>query len=482
MNAATLHLDRIDIPAEFQDCFDRQRAAYLDQPQPTREERVADLNSLVHMLKDNREALVAAINADYGNRSEFETVFAEFLVVIDTLKDAAGNVKKWMKPQRRHIDMWMYPGASNRVIPQPLGVVGVIVPWNFPLNLSFGPLASIFAAGNRAMVKMSENSRHLAQLLAQISPRYLPEDKLKFFDDGGGRGPSFSSIPFDHLLFTGSGATGRAVMANAARNLTPVTLELGGKAPAIVGPDYSIQKAAERIMWVKMFNAGQICTNVDYVFVPHGAAAEFAEHCKRLIAQRYPDINNGDYTSIIDQRSYDRLQHALEDAQAKGATVINLAEGQQPDAALRKMAPCLVLDPTPDMLLSQREIFGPILPVHTYTDKLEVARYINSHDRPLAIYPFTNDKSLQQFYISRVMSGGVSVNEALLHVGQHDLPFGGVGASGMGHYHAREGFNTFSKLRPVFYQGPVSAIQMLFQPPYANKAFKLLKLLIRFKV
>ncbi len=481
MNAATLNLDRIDIPAEFQHCFDRQRAAYLEQPQPTREERVADLHSLVRLLKDNREALVAAINADYGNRSEFETLFAEFLVVIDTLKDAAGNVKKWMKPQRRHIDMLMYPGASNRVIPQPLGVVGVIVPWNFPLNLSFGPLASIFAAGNRAMVKMSANSRHLAQLLAQISPKYLSEDKLKFFDDGDGRGPAFSSIPFDHLLFTGSGATGRSVMANAARNLTPVTLELGGKAPAIVGPDFPIRKAAERIMWVKMLNAGQICTNVDYVFVPQGAAAEFAEHCKRLVAQRYPDINSGDYTSIIDQRSYDRLQDALEDARSKGATLINLAEGQTPDAARRKMAPWLVLDPTPDMLLSQREIFGPILPVHTYDDKMEVARFINSHDRPLAIYPFTNDKSLQDFYISRVMSGGVSVNEALLHVGQHDLPFGGVGQSGMGHYHAREGFNTFSKLRPVFYQGPLSAIQMLFQPPYANRASRLLNWLIRFK-
>lgn len=471
----------VDIPAEFQLCFERQRAAYLDTPEPSYAQRLADLRTLARMLKENRDALVAAINQDYGNRSEFETLFAEFLVVLESIKDTAKHLKKWMKPQRRHIDFLMYPGASNRLIPQPLGVVGVIVPWNFPLNLVFCPLASIFAAGNSAMVKMSENSCALAALLARISPNYFPEDKLQFFADGGGRGPAFSSIPFDHILFTGSGATGRAVMANAARNLTPVTLELGGKAPAVVGSDFSIKTAAERIMWVKMFNAGQICTNIDYVFLPEGTVSDFVEHCKRLVAERFPDLNSNDYTSIIDQRSFERLQHALDDARTKGAIIVNLAPDQKPDAARRKMAPHLVLNLKPDMILSQREIFGPILPVRTYKDKQEVANYINSGDRPLAIYPFTNDKALQQFYISRVMSGGVSVNEALLHVAQHDLPFGGVGASGMGHYHAREGFNTFSKLRPVFYQGPFSAIQMLFQPPYANKAIKLINFLIKFK-
>jgi coniferyl-aldehyde dehydrogenase len=433
------------------------------------------------MLKENRTALVDAINRDYGNRSEFETLFAEFFVVLETISDAAKHLKQWMKPQKRHIDFMMYPGARNRVIPQPLGVVGIIVPWNFPLNLSFAPLAAIFAAGNRAMVKMSENSQHLAALLMELSPKYFPEDKLKFFDDGGGRGPAFSSIPFDHILFTGSGATGRAVMANAARNLTPVTLELGGKAPAVVGPDYPVKTAAERIMWVKMFNAGQICTNIDYVFVPEGTVAEFTEHCKRLFAERFPDMNGPDYTSIIDARSYARLQAALDDAKAKGGTLVNLAAGQQPNAALRKFAPHLVLNPSEDMQVMQREIFGPILPVRTYRDKQEVADYVNSHDRPLALYPFTHDRALQDFYISRVMSGGVGVNEALLHVAQHDLPFGGVGPSGMGHYHAREGFDTFSKLRPIFYQGPFSAIQMMFQPPYAGRASKLLNLLIRFK-
>jgi coniferyl-aldehyde dehydrogenase len=408
-------------------------------------------------------------------------LFAEYFVVLETINDTIKNLKRWMKPQRRRIDFMTYPGARNRVIPQPLGVVGVIVPWNFPLNLSFAPLASIFAAGNRAMVKMSENSNNLAALLIRLTPKYLAADKLQFFDDGGGRGPAFSSLPFDHLLFTGSGSTGRSVMANAARNLTPVTLELGGKAPAIVGPDYSIKTAAERILWVKMLNAGQICTTVDYVFLPRGKEVEFTGHCERLVAARYPDLNGPDYTSIIDDRSFSRLHAALEDARVKGATVINLAQGQNPDPRLRKFPPHIVINPTEDMQVMRREIFGPILPVRSYDDRQEVAEYINGHDRPLAIYPFTNDRELRDYYISRVMSGGVSVNEPLLHVAQHDLPFGGVGGSGMGHYHAYDGFVTFSKLRPVFYQGPFSAIQMLLQPPYAGRATKFLNFMIKFK-
>ncbi|MBS0220035.1 MAG: coniferyl aldehyde dehydrogenase [Proteobacteria bacterium] len=473
--------DPVTIPGEFRACFEAQRAAYLAAPSPGLVERQATLAALARLVKENREALVAAINADYGNRSSFETLFAEYFVVLETIAHTRKHLKKWMKPQKRLIDFMTYPGARNRVIPQPLGVVGVIVPWNFPLNLAFCPLAAILAAGNRAMVKMSENSQHLAALLAKLSPNYLPTDTLAFFEDGGGRGPAFSSLPFDHLLFTGSGATGRAVMANAARNLTPVTLELGGKAPAIVAPDFPLEAAAKRILWVKMLNAGQICTNVDYVFVPKGKEDEFAAHCARLFKKRYPDINGPDFTSIIDQRAFGRLLQTLEDARAKGARLINLATGQTPDVSQRKFPPHLVLDPTDDMLLMQREIFGPILPIKTYTNRQEVADYINARDRPLALYPFTTDSALRDFYISHVMSGGVSVNEALLHVGQHDLPFGGVGASGMGHYHGREGFLTFSKLRPVFYQGPFSPIQLLLQPPYPGLPMKILRTMLRMR-
>ena len=483
MNANDFPLAETLMPAEFKECFERQKAACLADPEPGYAARRADLETLARMLKENRTELVEAINRDYGNRSTFETLFVELFVALDDIKVTLKHLRKWMKPQRRHVDLLTYPGARNRVIPQPLGVVGVIVPWNFPLLLAFAPLVAIFAAGNRAMVKMSENSSHLANLLATLSPKYFPTDKLMFFaDDGRGlRGPAFSSLPFDHLMFTGSGNTGRAVMANAARNLTPVTLELGGKSPAVVAADFPLQTAAERIMWVKMLNAGQICTNVDYLFLPEGRVDEFVEHAKRLVAARYPDINGSDYTSIIDARAHQRLLDTLEDARSKGARLINLAPGQTPNAAQRKLAPHLVLDVTDDMELMKREIFGPILPIKTYRDKQEVVDYVNRRDRPLALYPFTHDKRLQQFYISHVMSGGVSVNEALLHVGQHDLPFGGVGASGMGHYHGREGFLTFSKLRPVFYQGPASAIQMLFQPPYGKRAFGLIELLMKLK-
>jgi coniferyl-aldehyde dehydrogenase len=481
MNAPALISPDLAIPAEFLSCFNAQRAAYLAAPEPAYAERLADLRTLARLISENQPAIVAAINADYGNRSEVETLFAEVFLVQGAIHDASKRLKSWMKPRRRSVDLMTFPGARNRVIPQPLGVVGVIVPWNFPLDLSFSPLVSIFAAGNRAMVKMSENSRRLAELLVETAPKYFPETKLAFFDDGGGRGPAFSSLPFDHLLFTGSGATGRAVMANAARNLTPVTLELGGKSPAIVAPGFPIRTAAERILWAKTFNAGQVCITVDYAFLPRGAEEEFVAHCRRLFAERYPDVNSADYTSIIDQRSYDRLQAALEDARAKGATLINLAEGQKPDASQRKFPPHLALNPTDDMELMRREIFGPILPIRVYDQLQETVDFLNARDRPLAIYLFARDAATRDSLISRTMSGGIAVNEPMLHFAQHDMPFGGVGASGMGHYHGREGFDTFSKLRPVSQQGPLSTVQMFFQPPYSRLSRRLMDFMIKLK-
>ena len=390
MNASTLVSADIAIPAEFESCLLAQRAAYLRAPEPTHAERLADLRALGRLVKENQSAIVAAISADFGNRSEFETLFAEVFPVQAAIHDAARRLRSWMKPRHRRVDLLTFPGARNRLIPQPLGVVGVIVPWNYPLMLSLSPLVSIFAAGNRAMVKMSENSRRLTELLIEVSPKYLPEDKLAFFAGRSGRGASFSSLPFDHLIFTGSGATGRSVMANAARNLTPVTLELGGKSPAIVAPDFPIGTAAERILWAKTLNAGQTCLAVDYVFLPRGAEAEFVSHCKRLFAKRYPDVNGPDFTSIIDQPSYDRLSAALEDARAKGATLIDLAEGQKPDARMRKFAPHLVLNPTEDMELMRREIFGPILPIRVYGEPQEVVdthQFRRSAARGLSLHP-----------------------------------------------------------------------------------------------
>jgi coniferyl-aldehyde dehydrogenase len=383
-----------------------------------------------------------------------------------------------MKPQRRAIDMRNFFGARNRLIPQPLGVVGCIVPWNFPVNLSFIPLIYIFAAGNRAMVKMSENSRHLAQFLIDTIPAYFPPEKLAVFDETGGVGVEFSQLKFDHLLFTGSGQTGRAVMAAAAQNLCPVTLELGGKSPAILGDDYPVYKAAERLLFVKLLNAGQICTTVDHLYLPKGKTAEFVAAAKEIVLKRYPQLDSPDYTAIIDARAFDRLVHALQQAQTGGATLIQLVPGQPWDATTHKIAPHLVLNAPPDSLLRTREIFGPILPLIEYSALEETIQDINRGPRPLALYPFSHDPRVIETLLERVMSGGVSVNDALFHVGQHDLPFGGVGESGMGHYHGHEGFVTFSKMRPVFYQANWSAIKLLW-PPYGKFATKYLHFLTR---
>ena len=460
--------------------FEKQRRAYLQDPIPGLEQRKADLLSLKRLLSENLDAIVDAISRDYGHRSRHETLFAEIITSTDGVNDAVKHLGKWMKPQRRHVDRTLYPGARNRVIPQPLGVVGLIIPWNFPVNLAFSQLIGAFAAGNRAMVKLSENSMALAQLLKEISPRYFPEEKLAWFEETGGVGIEFSQIPFDLLMFTGSGQTGRAVMASAAKNLTPVVLELGGKSPAIIDPEYPLDKAVERIMFVKQFNAGQICTNVDYVFVHDSQREAFVEQARAWARKHCPNIDSEDYTSIIDDRSYRRLEETLEDARDKGATVVNLSENKSGNRDARKFPLHLVLDTTSNMTIRNRETFGPILMVLTYRDPEEVIRYVNGQDRPLALYPFTRNKDLQQLYIDRIMSGGVTVNDALYHVGQHDLPFGGVGASGMGHYHGYEGFVTFSKLRPVFYQANFSAMKFLY-PPYGRFARKVFDLLLKLK-
>ena len=471
---------RPDIAEALLRVFGKQREAYLSDPIPDLEQRKRDLLTLKRMVSENLDSIVAAIDEDYGSRSRHETLFAEIITVTDGINDTLRHLKRWMKPQRRHVDWKLYPGARNRLIPQPLGVVGLIIPWNFPVNLAFSQLTGAFAAGNRAMVKLSENSMALAAVLKELSPRYFPPEKLAWFEETGGVGIEFSKVPFDLLVFTGSGQTGRAVMASAARNLTPVVLELGGKSPAIIDPEFPLAKAVERILFVKQFNAGQICTNVDYVFVHESQRNEFIDRARDYVARHCPDINHPDYTSIIDDRSYRRLEETLEDARGKGATVINLSGDQPGNRDQRKLPMHLVLDTTANMSIRGRETFGPILMVLTYSDPEEVIRYINGEDRPLALYPFTNDKELQALYIDRIMSGGVTVNDALFHVAQHDLPFGGVGASGMGHYHGYEGFVTFSKLRPVFYQAGFSAMKFL-APPYGRLATRALNLMARLK-
>jgi coniferyl-aldehyde dehydrogenase len=455
-----------------------QRAACAHDPAPGYRQRMADLATLRRFVIDNREALIEAVNRDYGNRSRHETLLGEFVPVLDGIRYTRRHLRAWMRPQRRSVDRLLFPGARNRVVPQPLGVVGVIVPWNFPINLTFSALTSIFAAGNRALVKLSENSRHFAALLLERLPRYFPREKLAVFDETGGVGAAFSRLPLDHLLFTGSTHTGRAVMAAAATNLCPVTLELGGKSPALVCEDFPLRTAAERILFVKLMNAGQICTTVDYLWLPRRRVGEFVEHARQIVMARYPHIASADYTSIIDSRAFERLTRAIEEARTRGAQVVQLLPGKPWDSATRKICPHLVLDPPPDCELMQREIFGPVLPVLGYGQIEEAVRFINARPRPLAFYPFSRDRSRIHYLLEQVMSGGVSVNDALWHVGQHDLPFGGVGASGIGQYHGVDGFLTFSKLRPVFYQARLSGMRVLW-PPFGALADRVLNFLTR---
>ena len=466
------------ISSSLESALALQRQAYLAHPVPGFDERVADLRTLQRFIRENKQALCDAISADYGHRSHHETLLAEVFPAVDGVDHVVKHLRSWMKPQRRGVDLRTFFGARNRVIPQPLGVVGVIVPWNFPLNLSLVPLTYIFAAGNRAMVKMSENSRHLARLLIDKMPAYFPPEKLQFFDETGGVGIAFSQLKFDHLLFTGSGQTGRAVMAAAAQNLCPVTLELGGKTPAILCDDFPLRKAAERILFVKYLNAGQICTSVDHLWMPQAKIDLFVKEAQKIVPRRYPTLASTDYTSIIDQVAFERLLAVLDDARERGATLVQLVPGPAFDRVTRKIAPHIVLDAPPEALVWQREIFGPILPIRGYTSLETVVEAVNAGSRPLAIYPFSNDPEVVQMLLDRVMSGGVSVNDALFHVGQHDLPFGGVGDSGMGHYHGKEGFQTFSKLRPVFYQARFSSLKLL-APPYGRFADKLLAFLTR---
>jgi coniferyl-aldehyde dehydrogenase len=462
----------------LRDALQLQRKAYLAHPVPDLAERRADLKQLARFVQDNRQAILEAISADFGHRSTHETLMLEFTPFLAGIRQCLQHVKRWMRPQRRHIERLTYGLARNEVIPQPLGVVGVIVPWNFPLLLSMVPLSNIFAAGNRAIVKMSENSRHLAALLIEQAPKYFPPEKLQFFDETGGVGLEFSKLPFDHLIFTGSGATGRAVMAAAAQNLCPVTLELGGKAPAVVCDDFELEVAAERILFAKFTSAGQICTTADHAYLPEGKIAAFVDLARGIVTRRYGTLASPDYTSIINRASYDRLVEALEEARGRGAQVIPLLPGAALDQAGHRIAPHIVLGAPGDTALMSSEIFGPILPLVGYRELGEVINRINAGPRPLALYPFSHREDRVSHLIERVMSGGVSVNDTLLHVGQDDMPFGGIGESGMGHYHGYEGFLTFSKLRPVFRQARWSTMKLL-SPPYGKLADRLLAFMTR---
>jgi coniferyl-aldehyde dehydrogenase len=476
--AQTAQLRRIDVAEnEAQRVFNLQREAYLRHPYPTLEERVENLRKLERVLVDNATAIAEAINADFGHRAVEESLMAELFTSVDGIRDARKKLKKWMRPQRRHVSV-LFATGSNKVIPMPKGVVGVVSPWNYPLFLTAGPLTSVLAAGNRAMAKMASNSQHLCRLLADKCREVFPEDTLAILP--GVRAQDFSTLPYDHIIFTGSADAGRTVMRSAAENLTPVTLELGGKSPTIVCDDFDVDEAASRILYAKYLNAGQTCLAPDYLFIPEGKREQFVAAAKRIVPQRYPDTNQQSYTSVIDDKSYRRLRATLDDARQKGADVISLVPNMTFNDELRKIPPHMVLGVTDEMTIMQDEIFGPLLPVKTYKSLDEVIAYVNGRDRPLGFYVFTNDQAVQDKLVYSTISGGVTVNNCMLHVAQHDMPFGGIGASGMGHYHGYEGFLEFSKLRPVF-KNPSMSLLHMFYPPYSKRTRRLLGLLIKYK-
>jgi coniferyl-aldehyde dehydrogenase len=462
---------------EAQRIFNLQQQAYLRHPYPSLDERRANLDRLERVLLENETAIAEAIDADFGHRSAEESKILELFTSVDGIRYARKRLRKWLRPQRRHVSL-LFATGSNRVIPQPKGVVGIVSPWNFPLFLTVSPLTSILAAGNRAMIKMASNSRNLCELLAERFRAEFPEDTVAILP--GVRAQDFSTLPFDHLIFTGSADAGRTVMRAAAENLTPVTLELGGKSPTILCDDFDVDEAASRILYAKFVNAGQTCLAPDYVMVPETKRDRFVEAARRILPERYPDPNDRSYTSVINEKSYRRLQATLEDARRKGATIVSLVPGSAANERLRKLPPHLVLDPTDDMIVMRDEIFGPLLPVKTYRDLDEVVRYVNARDRPLGLYIFTHDRAREEKLLYETISGGVTVNNCMLHVAQHDLPFGGVGASGMGQYHGWEGFLEFSKLRPVFRNPRWSLLHWLY-PPYTSRTRRMIDLLLRFK-
>jgi coniferyl-aldehyde dehydrogenase len=446
-------------------------------PAPKLEERLDRLARLRAVIADNEGRFEQAISADFGHRSSTETAIAETLLVLGEIKHAARHLKKWMAPQRVSTALQFMP-AKNRLIPQPLGVVGIIAPWNYPLQLTLAPAVGALAAGNRVMIKPSELVPRFSALLKEMIAAKFDATEMIVTGIDDDVAKTFASLPFDHLIFTGSTRVGRLVAEAAGRNLTPITLELGGKSPAIVDRSADLGVAAERIAYAKLLNAGQTCIAPDYVLVPEASVRDFAERVQaNMLTMFGTDPDNKDYTSVVSDRHYARLEGLVADAVAKGAAIMQVARPDDPIwKSKRKFPPTVVVGATPDMTIMQEEIFGPLLPVIGYKDAGEPIAYINKHERPLALYWFGKDDAARDEVLARTISGGVTVNDCLFHFTQINQPMGGVGASGTGAYHGEWGFRTLSKLKPVFYRSPFNRLADLY-PPYGAKIARLEKML-----
>ncbi|HEY5048070.1 MAG TPA: coniferyl aldehyde dehydrogenase [Rhizomicrobium sp.] len=480
---STMPAEQSATQARMNAVLSRQRAAHLKDGAPSAEKRIERLDRAIGLLVGHKEPIADALREDFGHRSVHATLLTDVAGSITPLKHAKAHLRRWMQRERRSVTPALLGlfGARAFIEYQPKGVVGVISPWNFPVNLTFAPLAGIFAAGNRVMIKPSEYTPRTSELMERMFRSAFDETEVAVFSGGPEVGGAFSRLAFDHLLFTGATSIAHQVLRATAENLVPTTLELGGKSPVIVGASADMALTARRVMMGKTLNAGQICLAPDYVLVPQEKRSEFVAAAGAAIQAMYPTLkDNPDYTSVINQRHYDRLMGYLDDARAKGAELVEINPAredfrQQP---FHKIPPTLVLDPTDEMAIMKDEIFGPLLPVKTYTRVEEATDYVNAHARPLGLYYFGADTAEQSQVLSRTTSGGVSVNDVVMHVTMEDLPFGGVGPSGMGAYHGIDGFRTFSHARAVFRQTNSDVTAML-RPPYGEKIRKMLASQIR---
>lgn len=445
-----------------------QKAAHLADGPLSAETRIAWLDRLIGLMVDHQDDIVAALNEDFGNRSNIATLLADVFAVVGSLKFAKENLAAWMAPESFDTQ---FPDAIARIEYQPLGVVGILSPWNFPFNLVFAPLAGVVAAGNRAIIKPSEYTPASSELMRRMIAGAFDEREIAVVTGDASVAAHFATLPFDHILFTGSTSVAKHVARAAAENLVPLTLELGGKSPVILSETAGIADAAARVMTVKTLNAGQICLAPDYVLLPEGKIPAFVEAATAAVGAMFPNLkNNPDYTSIINQRHYDRLRGYLEDARAKGAQIIeiNPAGEDFSQQEARRLPPTLVLGAPDDAKIMQDEIFGPLLPVRTYRGIDEAIAYVNDRPRPLALYYFGQDEQEERRVLERTTSGGVTVNDVMSHAFAENLPFGGVGASGSGAYHGKAGFLAFSHAKAIYRQSKAVEAEYFLRPPYGD--------------
>ncbi|TPK63132.1 coniferyl aldehyde dehydrogenase [Mesorhizobium sp. B2-4-15] len=461
----------------LRDRFERQRAAFQAQPFPDLGVRRDRLQRLLALTEKHEADICAAIDADFGGRSAHETRLAELFVVRAGIRHTLSHLRGWMRERRIATTLPFLPGR-NRLLPQPLGVVGVVSPWNYPFQLAAAPVIAALAAGNRVLVKPSELTPAFSALLEKLAGEHFAPDELSVITGDAEMGKAFVSMPFDHLLFTGSTAVGRQVAIAAAANLTPVTLELGGKSPAIFDASCDLDAATSSVAYGKLLNAGQTCIAPDYLLVPRGQSATVAVKLATAVARLYPTLrDNPDYTAIISDRHYQRLRAMITEARDAGADVVEInPAGEELGTADRKLPPTLVRNAGPDLRLMREEIFGPVLPIVEYAAVDDAIDHVNRADRPLALYWFGHDSRNRQRILHETLAGGVTINDCMLHLVQENQPFGGVGASGMGAYHGEWGFRTFSKEKPVFLQSRLSAGGLL-RPPYGKTFERLFSLL-----